>query len=69
MKTTNVRPESTAKYTADNQGHWAVFWELDLLEPVLKEKAVWVGELTGYGKKKAYGHSFSPEGLILIEHP
>lgn len=42
------RPESTAKYTADNQGHWAVFWELDSLEPVPKEEAVWVGALTGY---------------------
>jgi len=63
------RPESTAKYTADNQGHWAVFWELDLLEPVPQVKEVWVGDFTGYGKKKAFGHSFSPEGPILIEHP
>jgi hypothetical protein len=28
------RPESTTKYVADNSGHWAVFWELDSLEPV-----------------------------------
>jgi hypothetical protein len=63
------RPESTFKYESDNQGHWAVFWVLDALEPVPQEEQIWVGELTGYGNKKAYGHSFSPEGPILIEHP
>jgi hypothetical protein len=63
------RPDSTFKYEADNQGHWAVFWVLDLLEPVPQGEERWVGEFTGYGKKNAYGHSFSPEGPILIEHP
>jgi hypothetical protein len=63
------RPESTFNYEADNQGHWAIFWVLDLLERVPEGEEVWVGEFTGYGKKKAYGHSFSPEGPLLIEHP
>lgn len=63
------RPDSTFKYETDNQGHWAVFWVLDSLEPVPQGEERWVGEFTGYGKKKAYGHSFSPEGPILIEHP
>jgi hypothetical protein len=63
------RPDSTFKYEADNQGHWAVFWVLDSLEKVTEGKEVWVGEFTGYRKGKAYGHSFSPEGPLLIEHP
>ena len=63
------RPQSTLKYEGDNQGHWAVFWVLDSLEPAPPKEQIWVGELTGYEKEKAYGHSFSPEGPILIEHP
>jgi hypothetical protein len=63
------RPDSTFKYEADNQGHWAVFWVLDLLEPVPQGEECWVGEFKGHRMKKAYGHSFSPEGPILIEHP
>jgi hypothetical protein len=63
------RPESTAKYASDNSGYWAVFWEVDTLEQVPDNDQSHVGEFTGYGKKKAYGHAFSPEGPLLVEHP
>jgi hypothetical protein len=63
------RPESTGKYTDDNSGHWAVFWELEDLHPVPKEHRLDLAELTGFGRKKAYGHAFAPEGPLLIEHP
>jgi hypothetical protein len=63
------RPASTAKYPPDNSGHWAIFWELDSLESVDEAARFHVGQLTGYGKKRAYGHAFSPEGPMLIEHP
>jgi hypothetical protein len=63
------RPPSTGKYANDNIGHWAVFWELDSLERVPEGERIHVSEFTGYGKKKAYGHAFSPEGLMLIKHP
>src|ERR1017187_5648212 len=58
------RPESTAKYSDDNSGHWAVFWELEDLEPVLEDQRLSLAELTGFGKKKAYGHAFAPEGPL-----
>lgn len=63
------RPASTAKYTRDNSGYWAVFWEVDSLEQIPEEKRRHVGDFTGFGKKKAYGDAFSPEGPLLIEHP
>jgi hypothetical protein len=63
------RPASTAKYANDNSGHWAVFWEVDSLQPIANNERLHVGELTGYGKKNAYGHAFAAEGPLLIEHP
>jgi hypothetical protein len=66
---TPFRPPSTFKYESDNQGHWAVFCVLDSLERLSQDEIRWVGGLTGYGKKEAYGHSFRPEGPMLIEHP
>jgi len=63
------RPPSTEKYPTDNAGYWAVFWELDSLEPVNPGERIHVSQFTPYGKKKAYGHAFSPEGPLLIEHP
>jgi len=63
------RPQSTSKYSNDNAGHWAVFWELDMLEPVGEKERLHLADVTGFGKRKAYGHSFVPEGPLFIEHP
>ncbi len=63
------RPPSTAKYPGDNSGHWAVFWEVEDLQELGLEHRLSLGDLTGYGKKKAYGYAFRPEGPMLIEHP
>jgi hypothetical protein len=63
------RPASTGKYPNDNSGHWAVFWEVEDLERLPKEQRIVLAALTGFGKKKSYGHAFSPEGPLLIEHP
>jgi hypothetical protein len=63
------RPESTGKYPSDNSGHWAIFWEVENLEELPQQGRMSLGELTGYGKKKAYGHAFPPQGPILIEQP
>jgi hypothetical protein len=63
------RPASTCKYANDNSGHWAVFWELNHLERIPEQDRIHVGDFTGYGQKKAYGHSFSPRGPLLVEHP
>ena len=63
------RPPSTGQYPSDNSGHWAVFWEVEDLQPLPKDQQTSLGDLTGFGKKKAYGHAFPPEGPLLIEHP
>jgi hypothetical protein len=63
------RPPSTAKYPADNLGLWAVFWEVAELQEIVQSKRMSVGQFTGFGKKKSYGHSFPPEGPLLVEHP
>jgi hypothetical protein len=63
------RPLSTGKYPNDNSGHWAVFWEIEDLRPLPKERRIVLASLTGFGKKKPYGHAFPPEGPLLIEHP
>jgi hypothetical protein len=63
------RPESTGKYPNDNSGHWAVFWEVEDLQELPKEQHMSLAQFTGFGKPKAYGHAFPPEGPLLIEHP
>lgn len=63
------RPFSTSKYANDNSGFWAIFWEIDKLEPVSQVDWIKIFDLTGYKKNKKYGKNFVPEGPILIEHP
>ena len=63
------RPPSTAKYPTDNQGHWAVFWEVKELRQLPSGKGIRLANLTGFGKSKAYGRGFVPEGPLIIEHP
>jgi hypothetical protein len=63
------RPSSTSKYPRDNSGLWAVFWEVDGLKSVGRQEWCRLAEVKGFGKKKAYGHPFVPEGPLLIEHP
>jgi hypothetical protein len=59
------RPESTKTDTNDS----AVFWIVEDLTLLAHTERMPVSHLTGYGRKKAYGHAFSPEGPLLIEHP
>jgi len=63
------RPCSTATNPSDNQGHWAIFWEVEDLRSLSNNERLALADLTGFGKKKAYGHGFVPEGPLLIEHP
>jgi hypothetical protein len=39
------------------------------LKRLPREQRMVLAELTGFGKKKSYGHAFAPEGPMLIEHP
>jgi hypothetical protein len=63
------RPDSTKKYSLDNEGHWLVFWEVIDLRPASPQDWWSIEDMTGYRKKKRYGKSFVPEGPYLIKHP
>ena len=63
------RPPSTVRYANDNLGHWAVFWEVERLRELAPDERLGLAGLIGFGKRKAYGTSFVPEGPLLIEHP
>lgn len=63
------RPPSTAKYRSDNEGHWAVFWEVQHLRPLPEGHRVRLVDLEGFGKEKRYRRGFIPERPFLIEHP
>ncbi|MGH9890979.1 MAG: hypothetical protein ACREA0_03135 [bacterium] len=63
------RPPSTARYPSDNQGHWAVFWEVEALRQVAAAEYRPLRDFTGFGKRRPYGRNFVPEGPLLVEHP
>lgn len=63
------RPKSTSKYPGDNSGYWPVFWEVEDLHRLPNDQRIPLADLTGFGKKKAYGQGFFPRGPLLIEHP
>jgi hypothetical protein len=62
------RPPSTLKYPGDNSGYWALFWEVEGLEP-LNGASIPIARLRGYRKKGFYKPTFVPEGPLLIERP
>lgn len=57
------RPPSTAS----DSPVWAVFWEVQQLEPL--KTPIPIGNLRGRNKKANYPPRFMPEGPMLIEHP
>lgn len=63
------RPPSTAKYADDNQGYWAVFWEVEALRELSEPRRIRLADFTGLRKRRVYGRNFVPEGPLLIEHP
>ena len=63
------RPPSTARYLEDNQGHWAIFWEVEDLRELPPAERTRLAHFTAFNERRAYGHNFVPEGPLLIEHP
>lgn len=55
------------KSTATDSPNWAVFWELQTLEPL--KQPIPIGKLRGKNKKTAYSSRFLPEGPVIIEYP
>ena len=60
------RPPSTAN---DDQDHFALYWEVEDLHRLPDHEHIGLTNFTGYGKKRAYGRDFVPEGPLLVEHP
>jgi hypothetical protein len=61
------RPESTGAYTRDNQGHWAIFWEVEDLCPMEKSEYLPIAELLGYDQPRRYLKNFIPRGPLVVE--
>ncbi len=57
------RPPSTAS----DKPTWAIFWEVEDLEPLSSPIAI--ASLKGLGKKSNFASRFLPEGPFLIEYP
>jgi hypothetical protein len=53
--------------TASDSPTWAVFWEVQALEPL--KQPIPIGKLRGKNKKTDYQARFLPEGPVLIEYP
>ncbi|MDI6711974.1 MAG: hypothetical protein QMD96_01915 [Anaerosomatales bacterium] len=56
----------TAVEDREDEGWWAVFWEVTGLEPL--SVPISIGELRGFGAKRNYA-PFIPEGPVIIERP
>ena len=64
------RPASTAKYKNDNEGHWAIFWEVECLQKLKEEsERIPLTEFLGIKKGKSYKVGFIPEGPLLVQQP
>lgn len=61
-----LRPPSTAKYPADNKGHWAVFWELDQIRELPAIERISTGDFVGHKTGKQYKKNFVPEGPLIV---
>lgn len=59
------RPKSTLEW--DDEGYWAVFWEVEMLERL--KDPVPIAELCSYETGAPYGKGFVPEGPMRIANP
>ncbi|MGO6689219.1 hypothetical protein [Rhizobium leguminosarum] len=66
---TTYRPESTLKYESDNEGHWAVFWEVVDLRELSKGGAIPMNLFRSWRSRKYFVSTFIPEGPLLVECP
>lgn len=61
------KPIFRPKSTATDSPTWAVFWEVQELEPL--KRPLPIGNLRGKNKKTNFQARFIPEGPVLIEYP
>lgn len=61
------RPISTVQNPDDNQGFWAIFYELTGLRELSKDEAVAMSRFRGFGTHNKLVSNFIPRGPILVE--
>lgn len=64
----DYRPPSTAKYPADNKGHWAGFWEVSSLRQLSQGERIRTGLFVGFTSGKPYKKNFIPKGPLLAAY-
>lgn len=59
-----LRPASAA-----NDGAWAMFWHVELLQPVPAGKSLLIRDLVSYKTGEQYKGSFRPRRPVLVQRP
>ena len=62
------RPSSTTKSSTDNEGYWAVFWELDQLSQLDPGERIPTSALIGHKSGKRYAKNFIPKGPLIVAY-
>ena len=61
------RPPTTASYPSDNQGYWALFWEVTGLQKLTPESFIPIGTHIGYDRPRKLLKNFIPHGPTIVE--
>ena len=64
-----LRLPTTEANPGDNDGTWAIFWEVEDLREASPSERIVAGACTPFGRGNSYGKNFVPEGPLLVEHP
>lgn len=62
------RPPTTGAYSADNRGHWAVFWHVEGLHALPKASHLPIAEIQAY-RGGNWRKNAPPRGPELVEFP
>jgi hypothetical protein len=67
---TKYRPSTTERYPEDNDGYWAIFWEVEGLQEICENaQRTPLSQLTGLDNGKPFKKQFIPQGPLLITYP
>lgn len=61
------RPDTTAQYPDDNQGFWAIFYEMTGLRELSKGETLAMTRFRGFGTQKKLVSNYIPRGPVLVD--